>query len=113
MLHELKWEPGERYLSGITAARLQHRNTRVGAPSYLACAKRRITGMTVTEHLLELERRLSAGEAFVEIEDWVQDIRASDDVKAALWLFAWTEQERATQRRVVYEALGHLADSGA
>jgi hypothetical protein len=68
--------------------------------------------MTVTEHVLELERRLSAGEAFVEIEDWVQDIPASDDVKAALWLLAWTEQERATQRRVVCEALGHLAAPG-
>jgi hypothetical protein len=69
--------------------------------------------MTVTEHMLELERRLTAGAAFVEIEDWVQDIRASDDVKAALWLLAWTEQERATQRRVVCEALGYLSDSRA
>ena len=65
--------------------------------------------MTVAEHVLELERRLSAGDAFPEIEEWVQDIRASEDVKAALWLLARTEQERATQRRVVCEALGHLA----
>jgi hypothetical protein len=69
--------------------------------------------MTVTDHVLELERRLSAGEGFPEIEDWVQDIRASDEVKAALWLLAWTEQERTTQRRVVCEALGHLAASRA
>lgn len=69
--------------------------------------------MTVTEHVLELERRLSAGAAFAEIEDWVQGIRAPEDVKAALWLMAWTEQERATQRRVVCEALGYLADSRA
>jgi hypothetical protein len=69
--------------------------------------------MTVTEHVLELDRRLSAGEAFAEIEDWVQGIRAPDDVKAALWLLAWTEQERATQRRVVCEALGYLAESRA
>ena len=67
----------------------------------------------ITEYVVELERRLSAGEAFPEIEDWVQGIRASDDVKAALWLLAWTEQERATQRRVVCEALGHLADARA
>lgn len=67
--------------------------------------------MTVTEHVRELDRRLSAGEAFAEIEDWVDEIRASDEVKAALWLLAWTEQERATQRRVVCEALGHLAGS--
>jgi hypothetical protein len=75
-------------------------------------AQRR-TVMTVSEHVLELERRLSAGEPFPEIEDWVDDIRASEDVKAALWLLAWTEQERVTQRRVVCEALGHLADARA
>ena len=65
----------------------------------------------ITEYLLELERRLSAGEEFPEIEDWVDDIRASDEIKAALWLLAWTEQERTTQRRVVCELLGHLAHS--
>jgi hypothetical protein len=69
--------------------------------------------MTITQHLLELERRLSAGEAFPEIEDWVDDIGASDDVKAALWLLAWSEQEHTTQRRVICEALGHLAHAGA
>ena len=69
--------------------------------------------MTVTEYVRELERRLRAGEAFEEIEDWVDDLRASEDVKAALWLLAWTEQELTTQRRVVREALGHLTGSRA
>ena len=41
-----------------------------------------------------------------------EDIRATEDVKAALWLLAWSEQEQATQRRVVCEALGHLAHTG-
>lgn len=63
----------------------------------------------ITEYMRELERRLRAGEAFPEIEDWVEDIPASDEVKAALWLLAWTEQEPIIQRRVVHEALGHLA----
>jgi len=69
--------------------------------------------MMITEYMLELERRLSADEAFPDIEDWVDEIRAPDDVKAALWLLAWTEQERTTQRRVVCEALGHLGRSRA
>jgi hypothetical protein len=30
-------------------------------------------------------------------------------VKAALWLLAWTDQERIVQRRVASEALMHLA----
>lgn len=71
------------------------------------------TSVTVTEHVLELERRLSAGEAFGEIEDWLDDIGASDDVKAALWLLAWSEQEQTTRRRVICEALGHLAHARA
>jgi hypothetical protein len=69
--------------------------------------------MTVTEHVLELERRLSSGEEFPEIEDWVEAISASDDVKAALWLLAWSEQEQSTRRRVVCEALGRVAASPA
>ena len=69
--------------------------------------------MTVIEYVRELDRRLSAGQGFVEIEDWVEELRASEDVKAALWLLAWTEQEPTTRRRVVCEALGHLAGSRA
>ena len=67
--------------------------------------------MTVIEYVRELDRRLSAGQGFLEIEDWVDEIQAPEDVKAALWLLAWSEQEPMTQRRVVCEALGHLAGS--
>jgi hypothetical protein len=69
--------------------------------------------MTVSDHVRELERRLSAGEAFVDVEEWVLTLRASEDVKAALWLLAWTEQERTIQRRVVRETLSHLAHAHA
>jgi hypothetical protein len=65
--------------------------------------------MSVTEHVRQLERRLSAGAGFLEIEEWVDDIRAPDDVKAALWLLAWSEQEPAMQRRIVCEALAAMA----
>lgn len=64
--------------------------------------------MIVDEHVRELERRLHAGEAFPLIEDWVEDIPVAEDLKAALWLLAWSEQERGTQRRVAREALAHL-----
>ena len=67
--------------------------------------------MTVRDHVRELERRLTAGAGFFEIEEWVEDIHASDDVKAALWLLAWSEQEPATQRRVVCEALVAMTPS--
>ena len=65
--------------------------------------------MSVDQHLRELEMRLRTREPFVDIEDWVEDIDASEEVKAALWLLAWADQERFVQRRVASEALVHLA----
>lgn len=61
--------------------------------------------MTVADHRVELERRLAQGLQFGEAEDWIDDLAASAEVKAALWLLAWAEQEQHTQRRVAYEAL--------
>lgn len=69
--------------------------------------------MYVDEYLRELEMRLRTGEAFGDIEDWVEDLDASEEVKAALWLLAWTDQERLVQRRVAAEALVHLARAQA
>ena len=61
--------------------------------------------MTVADHRAELERRLAEGLEFGDAEDWIDDLAASADVKAALWLLAWAEQEQLIQRRVAYEAL--------
>jgi hypothetical protein len=69
--------------------------------------------MYVDEYLRELEARLRTGEPFVEIEDWVEELDATEEVKAALWLLAWTDQERFVQRRVASEALVHLARARA
>ena len=65
--------------------------------------------MNVDEQMRELERRLSDGEEFPAIEDWVDEIPADEEVKAALWLVAWTEQEPVIQRRVAWEALAYVA----
>jgi hypothetical protein len=69
--------------------------------------------MHVDEYLLELESRLRTREPFGDIEDWVEDLDASEEVKAALWLLAWTDQERLVQRRVASEALVLLARAQA
>ncbi len=69
--------------------------------------------MYVDEYLRELEGRLRTGEPFVEIEDWVEELDATEEVKAALWLLAWTDQERLVQRRVASEALVHMARAQA
>ena len=69
--------------------------------------------MPIDQYLRELELRLRTGQAFVDIEDWVEDIDATEEVKAALWLLAWADQERFVQRRVASEALVHLARARA
>ena len=69
--------------------------------------------MYVDEYLRELETRLRTGEAFGDIEDWVEELDATEEVKAALWLLAWTDQERLVQRRVASETLVHLARAQA
>lgn len=69
--------------------------------------------MHVDEYLRELETRLRIGEPFGDIEDWVEDLDAGEQVKAALWLLAWTDQERLVQRRIASEALVHLARAEA
>lgn len=63
--------------------------------------------MTVADYRMQLERRLAEGLAFGEAEDWIDDLPVSAEVKAALWLVAWAEEERGTQRRVAYEALAY------
>jgi hypothetical protein len=69
--------------------------------------------MHVDQYLRELETRLRTGEPFAEIEDWVEELDTTEEVKAALWLLAWTDQERLIQRRVASEALVHLARAQA
>ena len=64
--------------------------------------------MYVNEYLRELKARLRSGQPFVDIEDWLEELDAPEDVKAALWLLAWTDQGRLTQRRIASEALIHL-----
>lgn len=63
--------------------------------------------MTVADHQSELERRLACGLAFSEAEDWINGLAATEEVKAALWLIAWSQQKPSTQRRVAYEALAY------
>jgi hypothetical protein len=66
--------------------------------------------MTFDQHRLELMRRLSLGWPFDQIEDWVDGVDAPNDVKAALWLFAFGCQGRSIQRRVVDQALTEIHD---
>jgi hypothetical protein len=53
----------------------------------------------------EVERMLSARRSFPVIEDRIERMVVSDDLKSALWLLAWSEQAVAERRRTITEAL--------
>ncbi|MET0729736.1 MAG: hypothetical protein ABWZ03_00965 [Solirubrobacterales bacterium] len=52
-----------------------------------------------------VQMMLTAGSPFDEIEDYINKTRLRNHQKSALWLIAWSGQERSVQRRVAHEAL--------
>lgn len=52
-----------------------------------------------------VEMMLTVGSPFDEIEDYINKTKLRDLQKSALWLIAWSGQERSVQRRVAHEAL--------
>jgi hypothetical protein len=54
----------------------------------------------------QVHMMLSIGSPFDEIEDYINnETKLRDHQKSALWLIAWSGQERSVQRRVAHEAL--------
>jgi hypothetical protein len=52
-----------------------------------------------------VHQMLTVGSPFDEIEDYINRTKLRDLQKSALWLIAWSGQERSVQRRVAHEAL--------
>ena len=67
---------------------------------------RRKIRLVVAEYGANLIER---GEPFERLETAIERLDRTDDEKAALWLLAWSEQERPVRRRVAKEALASLA----
>ena len=61
--------------------------------------------MGTDEYRRQLYLHLSARRPFTQIEDWIETLALSDETKAGLWLLAWAEQDRPSQRRLADEAL--------
>jgi hypothetical protein len=59
-----------------------------------------------------VQMMLTTGSPFAEIEDYINETRLRDYQKSALWLIAWSGQERSVQRRVAHEGLSASAGSG-
>jgi hypothetical protein len=53
----------------------------------------------------EVEQMLSARRSFEVIEDRIDRMAVTDDLKAALWLLAWSDQAATERRRTIIEAL--------
>jgi hypothetical protein len=62
-----------------------------------------LPGKTLAEGHVHM--MLSIGSPFDEIEDYINETKLRDHQKSALWLIAWSGQERSVQRRVAHEAL--------
>jgi hypothetical protein len=53
----------------------------------------------------QVQMMLTVGSPFDQIEDYINETGLRDHQKSALWLVAWSGQERSVQRRVAHEAL--------
>jgi hypothetical protein len=62
-----------------------------------------LPGTTLAERHVHM--MLTVGSPFDEIEDYIDKTKLRDLQKSALWLIAWSGQERSVQRRVAHEAL--------
>jgi hypothetical protein len=61
-----------------------------------------LPGTTLAEGHVHM--MLTVGSPFEEIEDYINKTKLRDLQKSALWLIAWSGQERSVQRRVAHEA---------
>jgi len=61
--------------------------------------------MAYRDEVDEIDLMLRDDVEFEEIEEHINLTQLDDDVRAALWLYAWTWQERDGQRQVVREML--------
>ena len=64
--------------------------------------------MGTDEYRGQLYLHLHARRTFPEIEDWIEALPLSEDAKAGLWLLAWAEQDRPSQRQIADEALSEV-----
>lgn len=48
-----------------------------------------------------IDTMLAEGRSFAEIEDFIGEQPISEDLKSALWLWAWAEQPRALRRTII------------
>jgi hypothetical protein len=65
--------------------------------------------MSLSHSQNSVEKMVARGIEFSKIEGFIERLPLGDTHKAALWLLAWSYQDRPTQRRVAKEALATAA----
>lgn len=61
--------------------------------------------MSLADAQVQVERMMRSGASFESVEAFVEEEPLPALQKSALWLLAWSGQDRRTQRRVAKEAL--------
>lgn len=56
----------------------------------------------------QVERMMRRGRPFDSIEEWIDEQDLASDLKAALWMLAYSVQPKRRQRRFARETLAHL-----
>jgi hypothetical protein len=57
----------------------------------------------------KIDKLIELGEPFERVETTIERLDRPEDEKAALWLLAWSTQERHVRQRVAKEALAAVA----
>jgi hypothetical protein len=66
--------------------------------------------LTPADAQTKIERLIERGESFERVETAIEGLDCPDAEKAALWLLAWSTQERRVRLRVAKEALASTAE---
>jgi hypothetical protein len=64
--------------------------------------------LTLAEAHTKIEKLIELGEPFEGVETAIERLDRPEDEKAALWLLAWSTEERSVRQRVAREALAGI-----
>ena len=66
--------------------------------------------MKLADAQMQIEKLIERGDPFEQVETAIERLDRPDAEKAALWLLAWSTQERRVRLRVAKEALASVGE---
>jgi hypothetical protein len=67
--------------------------------------QRRIRAIALSRHRMEVDVRITRGDSFDSIEDWINGLPLPDMARSALWLWLWASLPEDNQRQVALDGL--------